>query len=378
MKNNRVVVLGLLVILFIFNQSCSFNNSNNKGMGTAKITTQNFGTFEGKPITEYTLTNAAGMQLGIINYGGIITKIITQAKDSSWGDVVTGYESLDGYLQKDNPYFGALIGRYANRLAKGKYTIDGIDYSAALNNNGHSLHGGLKGFDKVVWDAVILPGDSSVQLNYVSKDGEEGYPGNLKVQVVYTLTANNAIKIEYTASTDKTTILNLTNHAYFNLTAGKSATIYDHLVQINANKYTPVDSSLIPTGALLDVQGTPMDFTTPKKVGLDIDKVLGGYDHNWVLNKAAGLQEVANVYEPISGRYLTVATTEPGLQFYTGNFLDGTLKDTKKGVVYNKHYALTLETQHFPDSPNQPGFPSTILKPGETYQQTTVYSFSIK
>jgi len=378
MKNNRVVVLGLLVILFIFNQSCSFNNSNNKGMGTAKITTQNFGTFEGKPITEYTLTNAHGMQVGIINYGGIITKIITQAKDSSWGDVVTGYESLDGYLQKDNPYFGALIGRYANRLAKGKYTIDGIDYSAALNNNGHSLHGGLKGFDKVVWDAVILPGDSSVQLNYVSKDGEEGYPGNLKVQVVYTLTANNAIKIEYTASTDKTTILNLTNHAYFNLTAGKSATIYDHLVQINANKYTPVDSSLIPTGALLDVQGTPMDFTTPKKVGLDIDKVLGGYDHNWVLNKAAGLQEVANVYEPISGRYLTVATTEPGLQFYTGNFLDGTLKGTKKGVVYNKHYALTLETQHFPDSPNQPGFPSTLLKPGETYQQTTVYSFSIK
>jgi aldose 1-epimerase len=378
MKNNRVVVLGLLVILFIFNQSCSFNNSNNKGMGTAKITTQNFGTFEGKPITEYTLTNAHGMQVGIINYGGIITKIITQAKDSSWGDVVTGYESLDGYLQKDNPYFGALIGRYANRLAKGKYTIEGIDYSAALNNNGHSLHGGLKGFDKVVWDAVILPGDSSVQLNYVSKDGEEGYPGNLKVQVVYTLTANNAIKIEYTASTDKTTILNLTNHAYFNLTAGKSATIYDHLVQINANKYTPVDSSLIPTGALLDVQGTPMDFTTPKKVGLDIDKVLGGYDHNWVLNKAAGLQEVANVYEPISGRYLTVATTEPGLQFYTGNFLDGTLKGTKKGVVYNKHYALTLETQHFPDSPNQPGFPSTLLKPGETYQQTTVYSFSIK
>lgn len=378
MKNNRVVVLGLLVILFIFNQSCSFNNSNNKGMGTAKITTQNFGTFEGKPITEYTLTNAHGMQVGIINYGGIITKIITQAKDSSWGDVVTGYESLDGYLQKDNPYFGALIGRYANRLAKGKYTIDGIDYSAALNNNGHSLHGGLKGFDKVVWDAVILPGDSSVQLNYVSKDGEEGYPGNLKVQVVYTLTANNAIKIEYTASTDKTTILNLTNHAYFNLTAGKSATIYDHLVQIIANKFTPVDSSLIPTGELLDVKGTPMDFTTPKKVGQDIDKVLGGYDHNWVLNKAAGLQEVANVYEPISGRYLTVATTEPGIQFYTGNFLDGTLKGTKKGDVYNKHYALTLETQHFPDSPNQPGFPNTLLKPGEIYQQTTVYSFSIK
>jgi aldose 1-epimerase len=378
MKKNRVGSICLLVILFIFNLSCSFNNSNKNGMGAATITTQHFGTFEGKPITEYTLTNATGIQVGIINYGGIITKIITQAKDSSWGDVVTGYDSLAGYTQKDNPYFGALIGRYANRLAKGKYTIDGVDYSAALNNNGHSLHGGLKGFDKVVWEAAILPGDSSIQLNYLSQDGEEGYPGNLKVQVVYTLMANNAIKIEYTASTDKTTILNLTNHAYFNLTAGKSNTIYDHLVQINANKFTPVDASLIPTGELLEVKGTPMDFTTAKKVGQDIDQVMGGYDHNWVLNKADGLQEVASVYEPISGRYLTVATTEPGLQFYTGNFLDGTLKGTKKGVVYNKHYALTLETQHFPDSPNQPGFPSTLLQPGETYHQTTVFTFSTK
>lgn len=347
-------------------------------MDTATITTKDFGTFEGKRITEYTLTNVAGMQVGIINYGGILTKIITKDKAGDFGDVITGYDSLEGYLQKGNPYFGALIGRYANRLAKGTYTVDGITYHAALNNNGQSLHGGLKGFDKVVWDAVALPGDSSLQLSYKSIDGEEGYPGNLQVQVVYTLTANNSIKIEYTASTDKNTVINFTNHAYFNLSAGKSPNIYEHIVQLKADKYTPVDTSLIPTGALLDVKGTPMDFTTPKKVGQDIDKVTGGYDHNWVLNKGEGLAEIASVYEPNSGRYLTVATTEPGIQFYTGNFLTGNLTGTKKGIIYNKHYALTLETQHFPDSPNQPDFPSTLLKPGETYHQTTVFSFSTK
>ncbi len=378
MKKNVVGSLLLLCFLSIIDMACSNNNSNTNSMSTAKITSQSFGTFDGKPVTEYTLTNAAGMQVSLINYGGTLTKIITQAKDSSWGDVITGYDSLSGYTQNGNPYFGATIGRFANRIAKGTYTIDGVAYKAALNNNGQSLHGGLKGFDKVVWDAVILPGDSSVQLNYLSKDGEEGYPGNLKVQVVYTLTANNAVKIEYTASTDKTTVLNLTNHAYFNLTAGKSPNIYDHLVQINADKFTPVDASLIPTGEILDVKGTPMDFTQPKRVGQDIDKVTGGYDHNWVLNKAEGLQEIANVYEPTSGRYLTVATTEPGIQFYSGNFLTGSLTGTKNGIVYNKHYALTLETQHFPDGPNQPSFPSTLLKPGETYHQTTVYTFSTK
>ena len=374
MKKNLVANLMMVVFLSVFHFACSIA-TNKPAISIAK---QNIGSFEGKPVTEYTLTNAAGMQVGIINYGGILTEIITQAKDGSWGDVLTGYEKFDGYLQKGNPYFGALVGRYANRLAKGTYTIEGVQFKAALNNNGQSLHGGLKGFDKVLWEATALPGDSSIQLIYISKDLDEGYPGNLKVEVVYTLTANNAIKIQYTASTDKTTVINLTNHAYFNLSAGKSPTIYDHILEIKANKYTPVDSFLIPTGALVDVKGTPMDFTSPKKVGQDIDKVIGGYDHNWVLNKADGLQEIANVYEPNSGRYLTVATTEPGLQFYSGNFLDGTLTGTKKDIVYNKHYALTLETQHFPDSPNQPGFPSTLLKPGETYHQTTVYSFSTK
>jgi len=372
-----VIISSTLVAIAV--SSCNFNNTNTNAMASnATVSTQPFGMVDGKAITEYTLKNAAGMQVGIINYGGALTKIITQAKDSSFGDVITGFKSINGFTQSGNPYFGALIGRYANRIAKGTYKVDGVEYHAALNNNGQSLHGGLKGFDKVVWEAKVLPGDSSIQLNYVSKDGEEGYPGNLSVQVVYTLTAHNSIQIEYTAKTDKTTVINLTNHAYFNLSAGKSATIHDHVLQIHASEYTPVNEVLIPTGEILNVSGTPFDFNQPKRIGNDIDKVPGGYDHNWILTKATGLQEVANVYDPLSGRVLLVATTEPGLQFYSGNFLDGTLKDTKNDTRYILHGALTLETQHYPDAPNQSRFPSTILKPGEVYRQTTVYSFSIK
>jgi len=377
MSNKVLQGFILTLVISLFNQACSSNNTNTMDT-TVKLTSQAYGEFEGQPITEYTLTNAHGMQVGIINYGGALTKIITQAKDSSWGDVLTGYDSLSGFIQTTNPYFGALIGRFANRIAKGTYKVDGVVYHAALNNNGQSLHGGLKGFDKVVWTATPLAGDSSLQLNYESKDGEEGYPGNLKVQVVYTLTVDNGIKIDYTATTDKTTVINLTNHAYFNLSAGKSLTIKDHVLQINANQYTPVDTVLIPTGESLDVKGTPMDFTQAKRIGDDLDKVVGGYDHNWILNKAEGLQEVANVYDPLTGRSLTVFTTEPGLQFYSGNFLDGTLTHTKKGIQYIKHGALTLETQHFPDAPNQSKFPSTLLKPGETYTHTTVYKFATK
>ena len=372
-----VIISSTLVAIAV--SSCNFNNTNTNAMASnATVSTQPFGMVDGKAITEYTLKNAAGMQVGIINYGGALTKIITQAKDSSFGDVITGFKSINGFTQSGNPYFGALIGRYANRIAKGTYKVDGVEYHAALNNNGQSLHGGLKGFDKVVWEAKVLPGDSSIQLNYVSKDGEEGYPGNLSVQVVYTLTAHNSIQIEYTAKTDKTTAINLTNHAYFNLSAGKSATIHDHVLQIHASEYTPVNEVLIPTGEILNVSGTPFDFNQPKRIGNDIDKVPGGYDHNWILTKATGLQEVANVYDPLSGRVLLVATTEPGLQFYSGNFLDGTLTDTKNDTKYILHGALTLETQHYPDAPNQSRFPSTILKPGEVYRQTTVYSFSIK
>ena len=341
------------------------------------IVAKEFGKIAGKKVMEYTLTNASGMQVSIINYGGALTKIITKDKKGNAGDVLTGFTNIEGYLQNTNPYFGALIGRYANRIAKGSYTVNGKIYHAALNNNGQSLHGGLTGFDKVIWESIILPGDSSIQLTYLSKDGEEGYPGNLKVKVVYTLSVANAVKIEYTATTDKATVINLTNHAYFNLSAGKEATIKNHILQLQATSYNPVNDVLIPTGKIENVKNTPMDFTSPKKMGQDLAKVAGGYDHNWILNKKPALAIIASVYDPSSGRYMTVATTEPGIQFYTGNFLDGSLQHTKNGIQYIKNAAFTLETQHYPDSPNQPSFPSTQLNPGETYHQTTVYQFSI-
>lgn len=342
------------------------------------FTEQPYGQTDGQQITEYTITNPAGMQVSIINYGGTITKLLAPDKSGKMGDVVLGYDSLSGYLQTGNPYFNALIGRYGNRIAAGKFTLDGQSYTLAGNNNGNSLHGGNKGYDKVVWTAKKLS-DSSLQLNYLSKDGEEGYPGNLNVQVVYTLTPDNELKIDYTATTDKATPVNLTSHCYFNLSAGADSTILDHELEIEADKYTPVNAQLIPTGQLEEVKGGPMDFTSPKKIGQDIAKVPGGYDHNWVLNKTGNdLEKVAALHHPPSGRYMEVLTTEPGLQFYSGNFLDGTLTNTKGGATYPKHAALCLETQHFPDSPNQPSFPNTILKPGETYRHTTVYKFSTK
>lgn len=364
----------------------SCNNSSNQSASTTDSSTQSktgitekpFGNTDGQAITEYTLTNGNGMQLSVINYGGTITKLTAPGKDGKFGDVVLGYESLDGYLQKANPFFGALIGRYGNRIAKAKFTLDGKAYTLAANNNGNTLHGGNKGYDKVVWTAE-KQSDSSLKLTYLSKDGEEGYPGNLNVTVVYTLTADNSVKIDYTATTDKATPVNLTNHAYYNLSAGTDSTILDHELQINANKYTPVDTLLIPTGKIADVKGTPFDFTSSKPIGKDIAQVKGGFDHNWVLNKTGNtLEKIATLYHPKSGRVMDVYTTEPGLQFYSGNFLDGTLTNTKGGAKYVQHAALCLETQHFPDSPNQPNFPSTILKPGETYKTTTVYKFSTK
>ncbi|RYZ20924.1 MAG: galactose mutarotase [Chitinophagaceae bacterium] len=342
------------------------------------FTEKSYGNVEGKEITEYTITNPSGMKVSIINYGGTVTELMVPDKAGKMGDVVLGYDSLSGFLQSGNPYFNALIGRYGNRIAAGKFALDGQTYTLAGNNNGNSLHGGNKGFDKVVWTAKKLS-DSSLQLNYLSKDGEEGYPGNLQVQVVYTLTPDNGLKIEYKATTDKATPINLTNHCYFNLSAGADSTILNHQLEIAADKYTPVNDQLIPTGKIEDVKGGPMDFTSAKPVGKDIAQVPGGYDHNWVLNKKGNsLEKAATLYEPNSGRYLEVFTTEPGLQFYSGNFLDGTLTNTKGGAKYPKHAALCLETQHFPDSPNQPSFPTTILKPGETYRQTTVYKFSTK
>jgi aldose 1-epimerase len=375
-----------VVISFVlFSVACNNNTENTTDKKEPEtndmkhgITEKPFGTFEQKPVTEYTITNAKGMQVSVINYGGTVTKLITPDKNGVMGDVVTGFESLDGFLQKGVPYFGALIGRYGNRIAKGKFTLDGKTYTLAGNNGGNSLHGGNKGYDKVYWN-IEKAGDSSLKLTYLSKDGEEGYPGNLNIGVIYTLTADNSLKIEYTATTDKATPVNLTNHAYFNLSAGKDSTILNHVLELNADKYTPVTDDLIPTGKIVDVKGGPMDFTTAKAIGKDIASVKGGYDHNWVLNKnGTALEKVAGLYEPNSGRYMEVWTTEPGIQFYSGNFLDGTLTNTKNGMKYVKHGALCLETQHYPDSPNQPSFPNTILKPGETYKQTTVYKFSAK
>ncbi|NIG54190.1 aldose epimerase family protein [Chitinophaga sp. Cy-1792] len=360
------------------NQSGTTETATKKDTMIAAQQARPYGESDGQQVLQYTLRNAAGMQVKILNYGGTITDIITPDKNGTLGNVVLSYDTLAGYQQKGQPYFGALIGRYANRIANAKFTLDGQSYPLAANDHGNTLHGGLKGFDKVVWQAT-QQGDSTLELSYSSKDGEEGYPGNLVAKVMYTLTPENALRIDYKATTDKATPVNLTNHAYFNLSAGADSTILDHELSLKASKYTPVNDQLIPTGKLTDVKGTPMDFTAPKKVGKDIAAVKGGFDHNWVLDKKEGdLETVATLYHPASGRYMEVATTQPGIQFYSGNFLDGTLQFTAGGKKYPQHGALCLETQHFPDSPNQPSFPNVILKPGETYAQTTVYKFSVK
>jgi len=337
-----------------------------------------FGTVGNDSIYQFKLQNAKGTEVFIMNYGGTITNLLVADKNGQKGDVVLGFDSLSGFLQKGNPYFGALIGRYGNRIANGKFTLDGKTYALATNNNGNHLHGGIKGFDKVVWN-VDAASDSALHLSYNSKDGEEGYPGNLQVKVVYSLDNDNALKIDYTATIDKACPINLTNHTYFNLSAGKDSTILDHELMIDADRYTAVNDKLIPTGQLPSVKNTPMDFTKAKRIGNDIDKVKGGFDHNWVLNKKdESLSLIATLYHPASGRFMEVYTTQPGVQFYTGNFLDGTLTGGKNGAKYVQHSGLCLETQHFPDSPNQPSFPSTVLKPGETYHQVTVYKFSTK
>lgn len=342
------------------------------------ITQQAFGAVEGNPVTQYTLTNTSGMLVKILDYGGIVTNLLVPDQKGEKGDVVLGYDSISGYLQKNNPYMGALIGRCGNRIGHAKFTLNGVTYQLAANNGKNALHGGLKGFDKKFWKTTVMPGDSSIKLTYDSKDGEEGYPGNVHAEVVYTLTLDNALRIEYSATTDKPTPVNLTNHSYFNLAAGKAPDITGHILRLNADKYTPVDDELIPTGKLLPVEGTPMDFRTAKTIGKDLALVKGGFDHNYVLNKTGNeLSLVAHAEEPQSGRVMDMFTTEPGVQFYTSNFLDGTLTG-KGGVKYVQHYAFCLESQKFPDGPNQPTFPSVILNPGETYHQTTIYKFSVK
>jgi aldose 1-epimerase len=381
MKKNLVILIAATILFGCKLMPKKEEKENIKPM-TGKTL---YGMIGADSVFQYTLTNKNGMVVKILNYGGTVTDIITPDKNGKMGDVILGYDSLSGYLQAGNPYFGCLVGRYGNRIANAKFSLDGKEYTLAANNGPNTLHGGLKGFDKVIWTVKSF-NDSGLQLSYLSKDGEEGYPGNLSVDVVYSLNDDNGLKIEYTAVTDKATPVNLTNHCYFNLSAGVDSTILDHVLTINATKYTPVNDQLIPTGVISSMEGLiddPMDeamsFIVPKKIGKDIAKVKGGYDHNWVFQKPENRFDlVASVYHQPSGRYMEVRTTEPGIQFYSGNFLDGTLKNTRNGIKYVKHAGLCLETQHFPDSPNQPSFPNTILKPGETYQQITVYKFGTK
>jgi len=337
---------------------------------------------DGQTIELYTLTNKNGVQVGITNYGGRIVSILVPDRQGQMADVVLGFDNGNDYLGA-NPYFGAIVGRYANRIAKAKFTLDGVEYKLAANDGPNSLHGGLRGFDKVMWKATELAKENSaLELTYLSKDGEEGYPGNLSVKVTYTLSDENELWIDYHAATDKDTVLNLSNHSYFNLAGEGHGDILQHLVMINASRFTPVDGTLIPTGELRNVHSTPFDFRQPTAIGARINdddeqlKLGRGYDHNFVLDrKGSGMTLAARVTEPVSGRVLEVRTTQPGIQFYTGNFLDGTIHG-KGGKVYGHRFAFCLETQHFPDSPNHPSFPSTELKPGETFHQVTVFKFS--
>ncbi len=349
------------------------------------VTSQAWGkTPEGAEVNLYTLTNAKGVEARIMNYGAILVSLKVPDRQGTLSDIVLGFDSLDPYL-KENPHFGAVVGRYGNRIAKGHFTLEGKEYKLAINNGANSLHGGIKGFDKQLWTGKTMETKDgpAVQLTYVSKDGEEGYPGTLTSTVTYTLTGTNELRIHYQATTDKPTVVNLTNHSYFNLAGAGNGDILGHLLTLHADRFTPVDSGLIPTGELRSVEGTPFDFRKPTAIGARINntsdeqiKAGGGYDHNFVLNGTAGtLRPAARVSDPTTGRVMEVLTTEPGVQFYTGNFLDGTITG-KGGKVYNKRAAFCLETQHYPDSPNQPKFPSTELKPGGKYDTTTVFRFS--
>ena len=337
---------------------------------------------DGRAVEQFTLTNSQGIELKAISYGGIITSLRVPDRNGKVDDIVLGFESLDKYLN-DHPFFGAIIGRYGNRIAKGQFSLDGKTYKLAINNGPNHLHGGNKGFDKVLWTAEPVAGRNAITFTRTSPDGEEGYPGNLRVQVTYTLTDKNQLIVDYRATTDKATPVNLTQHSYFNLAGQASGDILGHELMLNADRFTPVDDTLIPTGELAPVEGTPFDFRKPTTIGARIDgdsaqlKSGGGYDHNWVLKRSgSGLQLAARVIEPKSGRTLEVATTEPGIQFYSGNFLDGTLTG-KQGAVYKHRTGFCLETQHFPDSPNQPKFPSTTLRPGSEYKTTTVFTFGV-
>ena len=334
---------------------------------------------DGKAIGLYTLTNANKLRVEISSYGATVIRLFVPDRNGKLEDIVLGYDDLAGYYQGKS-YFGAIVGRYANRIAKATFSIDGKPYKLAANNGPNTLHGGIKGFDKVVWDGK--QDSEGITFTYTSKDGEEGFPGNLVVKVRYELSNANELSIEYSAETDQPTVLNLSNHSYFNLDGQGKGDILQHELQIHANAFTPVDADLIPTGEIRKVAGTPFDFTSPHKIGERVNDTAYdqirygiGYDHNFVLN-GEGMKPAASVYSPVSGRTMEVLTTEPGVQFYCGNFLNGSEKG--KGSVYQKRYGFCLETQHFPDSPNQPSFPSSLLKPGEKYRSATIFKFGIK
>jgi aldose 1-epimerase len=364
--------------------SMSIVSSQAAAASSGSITQKPFGsTKDGIAVQLFTLKNANGVEVSITNYGGTITRFIAPDRNGKMGDVVLGLNNVSEY-EKITTYFGALIGRYGNRIAKAKFSIDGKNYPLVNNDGPNHLHGGPKGFDKVVWTAKPIPGaEPKLELVYLSKDGEEGYPGNLNVKAVYTLTKDNAIRLDFTATTDKATVVNLTQHSYFNL-AGKGD-ILGHEVYINASRFTPVDKTLIPTGELRSVKGTPFDFTKPTAIGARIKqddeqlKFGGGYDHNWVIDQAkpGELTLAARVTDAGSGRVLEVLTTEPGVQFYCGNFLDGSIIG-KEGVAYQHRTGFCFEPQHYPDSPNQAGFPSVVLRPGQTYSNTIIYRLSAK
>ena len=336
---------------------------------------------DGTPVELYVLKNGQ-ITVKVMTYGAIITEIDTPDRNGKEGDVVLGFDSLEGYLGK-HPYFGATVGRVANRIAKGKFTLNGQEYTLAVNDGPNTLHGGLKGFDKVIWKAepISRPDGPSIKLTRRSPDGEEGYPGNLDVSVQFTVTEQNELKIEYTATTDKATPINLSNHSYFNLAGRTTEPVLGHELMLAADHYTPVDETLIPTGEIAPVAGTPLDFTKPTDIGARIKELKGeptGYDHNFVLNSGGkSLALAVRVYEPKTGRVMELSTTEPGVQFYTGNFLDGTITG-KDGIAYRKHHAFCLEAQHYPDSIHHANFPSAVLEPGKTYTQTTVYKFSAR
>lgn len=393
LAHSKIAQTTLFIALFSAAIGCkNGETANTKAMEKAtapasSITKAAFGTQpDGKTIEQYTLKNATGMTVKIITRGGIITHLTTPDRNGVYEDVVLGYDSLNGYLDTKTPYFGALIGRFGNRIAKGKFSLDGKTYTLATNNIGNHLHGGITGFDKVVWTATPNAPTTegvSLKLTYLSKDMEEGYPGNLNVEVLYTLTNDNTLKIDFQATTDKATVCNLTHHAYFNLSGKQGSSILDHSVTLPASRFLPVDKTLIPTGELKPVAGTPFDFTTAHKVGERVntpkDAQLiagGGYDHCWVLDKKGSeLALAATLTDSTSGRTLKLSTTEPAIQFYSGNFLDGTLVG-KGNTKYGKRTGLCLEPEHFPDAPNQKAFATTVLKPNETYKTSIVWAFS--